>query len=126
MSKIDIYHDINNRNTNSIIDLRHIMRQKEDGTYDVYNDKGGMNFYNKAIWESDIKFYCHASYGFYGSSSGYAVGGENIQKYFLQALNSMKETIIKKAIELMQKDIEEARINCIDEAKAILEKIKEE
>ena len=49
------------------------------------------------------------------------VGGENIQEYILKVLNSIESTIINKAIELMQNDIEKARLESIDEAKAILE-----
>lgn len=121
MSKIDIYNKIKQENTSSIQQLRYVMQQKSDGTPDPHNDKGYMRFYENKVWDTDMKIFCHASYGYYGSSSGYAVGGENIQKYILQVLNGMDMAIINKAIELMQKDVEKARLESIDEAKAILE-----
>jgi len=121
MSKIDTYNKIKQENANSIQQLRYVMQQKADGTLDPYNDKGYMHFYDRKVWDTDMKIFCHASYGYYGSSSGYAVGGENIQKYILQVLNGMEMTIINKAIELMQNDIEKARLESVDEAKAILE-----
>ena len=121
MSKIDTYNKIKQENTNAIRNLRYVMRQKADGTSDPYNDKGRMNFYDNKIWDTDMKIFCHASYGYYGDSSAHAVGGENIQEYILKVLNSMESTIINKTIELMQNDIEKARLESIDEAKAILE-----
>ena len=124
MSNIDTYNKIKQENTNSIQQLRYVMQQKADGTPDPYNDKGYMTFCDSKIWDTDMKISCHASYGYYGSSSEYEVGGENIKKYILQVLNSMKSTIINKSIELMQNDTEKARLECVEEAKAILEQTK--
>jgi hypothetical protein len=125
MSKIDDYNKIRNQNEHDIGNLQEVLKNHRDGTPNPHNDKGYMAFHDHAVWDSDMKVFIHASYGYYGSSSVYDVGGENIKKYLLKVLNSKGEEIIKEAIELMRKDIETAKKACVDEAKAILTEVTE-
>lgn len=123
MSKIDNYNLIRDRNQNSIRELNQVLQNRPDGTPNPNNDKGQATFYDQQIWDSDVRLYLHMSYGFYGSSSGYSVGDENIKKYILNVLNSKTKSIISEVIELMKKDIEKAKRECKSEAEEILKSL---
>jgi squalene cyclase len=65
-------------------------------------------------------FYLHASYGFYGSSSGYSAMNKNVATYMEKAINQYIQQIAKRAIELAKEDQEKARKEAEDEAKEVL------
>jgi hypothetical protein len=62
----------------------------------------------------------HASYGYYGSSSGYKAMNENVAKYFVKALNNHVKKIAFEAIELAKKDMEMAAKEAKIEAQRVL------
>lgn len=122
MSKIDEYNEIKFKNSNAIKQLHLTQRRTEDGkSNNDSNDKGRCKFYDHQIWDSDMKIYIHAAYGYYGSSSAYSVRGDVVKKYLLKAINQYERTIVDKAIELLKYDIEKARLEAENEAKEVLQ-----
>lgn len=126
MSKIDDYKKISALNGRDIGDLNEALGNHSDGTPNSNNDKHHIRFNDKRIWDSDLPLFLHMSYGYYGSSSGYSVGGGNIQGYIEKALNIKAAEIVKTAIDLMEIDILKARKASKAEAEEILRKLNEE
>ena len=127
MSKIDEYKEIKSRNLSDIQGLNQVMQMTADGSkHDARNDKGCMHIYDHAIWESDMPIYIHSAYGYYGSSSCYAVGGQNLKKYLIKALESMTTELMVKAKELLISDIELARKSAEKEALEVLGETKKD
>lgn len=124
MGRIDEYTKIKATNLNAIKNLRHALKQNVDWSSERNNDKGQITAYDRMIWDSDMPVYIHASYGYYGSSSGYAVGDRVLREYLIQAINSYMCKISEKAIELMNTDIELARKAAEAEALAVLNATK--
>ena len=75
------------------------------------------------MWDQDIPIYFHASYGYYGSSSGYSSCFPEMSDYIIQALNHYKEDIVNFAMEIAKQDEEKALIACKTEAEKILSDI---
>jgi len=73
---------------------------------------------------SDAIMYLHASYGYYGCSSGYSAMNENVAKYMTKAINEYLISISNRAIELAKKDTEKARLEAENEAREVLQEIK--
>lgn len=126
MSKIDDYKKISAQNGRDIGALNEALGNHSDGTPNSRNDKNRVNFYSKSLWDTDLPLFLHMSYGYYGSSSGYSVGGGNIQTYIEKALNIKAKEIVKIAIGLMEDDISKAREKSRAEAEEILRKLNEE
>ena len=66
-------------------------------------------------------FQIEASYGYYGSSSGYTVTSEELGRYLAKAINLHAATILDCATKLAADDAEKARKAAEDEAKAVLQ-----
>ena len=97
------------------------LQRDKNGKPDSSNDKGCFRFYDREVWDTDMKIFIHSCYGYYGSSSAYSVGSPIIKQYVIDVLNKRSKEIVEEAIANMEIDIEAARRNCLDEAKAILE-----
>jgi len=123
MSKIDVYNKVKSENTKAIEKLHLSLGRNGKGEPDHRNDKGTFRFYDRQIWDIDMKISIHSCYGYYGSSSAYSVGSPIIKNYVLKVLNNKSKEIVEEAIKLMEIDIEKARIDCIEEAKQILENV---
>jgi hypothetical protein len=123
MSKIDVYNKIKSENTKSIENLHLSLQRNSKGELDPHNDKGCFRFYDRQIWDTDMKFFIHSCYGYYGSSSAYSIGNPIIKKYILEILNKNSKEIVEETIKRMEEDIEKARLDCIEEAKQILESV---
>lgn len=91
------------------------------------NDKHDLHvsYYEKHSdnW-NDATLHLHASYGYYGSSSGYSAMDKHTARYFVKALNNRIGSILKDAVELAKKDAEKARLEAAEEAKDVLELTK--
>lgn len=124
MARIDEYNKIKATNTNAIKNLRHALKQNVDGSPEQNNDKGLLRAYDRMIWDSDMPVYLHASYGYYGSSSGYSAGDRVLGEYLIRAINVYMCMISEKAIKLMENDIELARKAAESEALAVLNATK--
>ena len=124
MSKIDKYNEQTTITRNVVSDLNLAMGYHEDGnSLNSNNDKH--SFYFRYIGKhtdswSDAIFYLHASYGYYGSSSGYSAMDKNVARYMEKAINQFIQQIAKRAIELAKEDQEKARKEAEDEAKEVL------
>lgn len=124
MSKIDIYNNIKQQNSKAIEQLHLSLGRNTEGTADDrHNDKGHLTFYDSKCWDSDMKIFIHACYGYYGSSSCYAVSSPTIKDYLLKSLNKNNKLIVDDAIKLLGDDIEKARRNAKDEANEVLDQI---
>ena len=121
MSKIDEYNKIKFENSNAIKQLHLTQRRTEDGKPNNNNDKGRCSFYDRQLWDTDMKIFIHAAYDYYGSSSAYSVSGDVVKEYLLKALNQYERTIVDNAIELLKYDIEKARLEAENEAKEVLQ-----
>jgi hypothetical protein len=124
MSKIDDYKN-QSKITNGVKEnLNLAMGYYVDGSkLNSDNDKHSLYFRyigkHTDNW-SDAIFYLHASYGFYGSSSGYSAMDKDVAKYMEKAINQYTRQIAKRAIELAKEDQEKARKEAEDEAKEVL------
>lgn len=124
MSKIDEYKAQRSRTKSVVTALRAAQGLKADGTKDPQNDKHTIEFYASPLWDSDVPCFLHASYGYYGSSSGYTACGDETRVYIYQALDEYKEAIVNRAIELAQEAEKKALLECKGEAEKVLEMIK--
>ncbi len=95
------------------------IRNSNNDKATIYYKFGGLCDGN---W-SEIKLYLHLSHGFHGSSSGYSDTCEDTGKYVAQVLNSMGQTILQKAVELAEADVEKARQEAEYEARLVLQEI---
>lgn len=73
----------------------------------------------KADW-SDMQFQVHASYGYYGNSSGYSATSNELGQYLAKAIQHYAATLLDHAVGLAAADAEKARKAAEDEAKAVL------
>lgn len=93
------------------------------GIKDTNNDKHTFEFYEHQIWDSDILVWLHASYGYYGSSSGYSACSPELQPYLIKALNHYKADIISYIMEEVERDKHKALLDCKTETEQILKEI---
>lgn len=112
-TKIETYQNQKIATANLISDLNKAQGNFPDGKTDKNNDKAQFDFYDRKIWDSDTPVYLHAVYGYYGSSSAYAISGEHLQKYLIKAVNAMKKEIIAKMIEFSEEDRKKALLSYI-------------
>lgn len=125
MSKIKKYREQSNITNNIINNLKKAQGLKDDGTKDPNNDKYNITFHKNKIWDTDIPIWFHASYGYYGNSSGYNACSPELQPYLIKALNHYKIDIINYVIELAKQDEQKALLDCKEEAEKILAEISE-
>lgn len=74
---------------------------------------------------ADMQFQVHASYGYYGSSSGYSATSNELGKYLAEAITKHAAMLLDYAVKLAADDAEQARRAAEDEAKAILQETAE-
>ena len=125
MSKIEKYRDQSNVTAKIIADLNKAQGLNAIGNKDSNNDKHSIGFYDHKIWDSDIPVWFHASYGYYGSSSGYTACSPELQPYLIKALNHYKTDIINYIMEAVEHDKHIALLDCKEEAEKILAEISE-
>jgi hypothetical protein len=70
---------------------------------------------------SDMQFRIHASYGYYGSSSGYSATSAELGGYLATAIQKHASLLLDYAAKLAADDAEKARRAAEDEAKAVLQ-----
>lgn len=69
---------------------------------------------------SPMCFQIEASYGYYGSSSGYSVTSKELGEYLAKAINAHRATLLDHAAKLAAEDMEKARKSAESEALEIL------
>jgi cystathionine beta-lyase/cystathionine gamma-synthase len=124
MSKIDDYNNQKRITRNVKDNLYQATGYFHDGnSKNSNNDKHSIYFRytgkHTDMW-SDAIFHLHASYGFYGSSSGYSAMNKEVAEYINKAIDKYITQIVKTAIEYAEEDQEKARKEAEDEAKQIL------
>lgn len=70
---------------------------------------------------SDMRFRIHATYGYFGSSSGYSGTSEELGEYVAKAISANAAVLLDHAVKLAAADCEAARKAAEDEAKAVLQ-----
>lgn len=125
MTCIEKYNEQKNITNKIIVNLNKAKGFTAIGGEDSRNDKHQIMFYDHKIWDGDIQVYFHASYGYYGDSSGYSACCPEMQKYLLKALNYYKYDIVKYMMEQAEKDKNDALLACKQEAESILREIEE-
>jgi hypothetical protein len=73
----------------------------------------------------DATLRLHASYGYYGSSSGYRAMDTETAKYFVRAINECIGLIADTAIELAKNDAEKYRLDAMEEARMIIGELEQ-
>lgn len=125
MTCIEKYNEQKNITTKIISNLNRARGLTVIGEEDPRNDKHQIGFYNQSIWSGDISVWFHASYGYYGDSSGYSVCCPEMQKYLIKALNYYKDNIVDYIMEQAEKDKNDALLACKQEAESIIKQIEE-
>jgi hypothetical protein len=123
MSKIEKYREQSELTHKIICNLRYAQGLDSAGEKDPRNDKDVIDFHHHSIWDSDIPVWFHASYGYYGNSSGYSACFSEMQPYLIKALNHYKEDIVRYMMEQAEHDEHMALLKCKEEAEKILEEI---
>lgn len=125
MTCIEKYNEQKNITTKIIRNLNKARGLTAIGKEDPHNDKHLIGFYDHSIWSGDISVWFHASYRYYGDSSGYSACCPEIQKYLLKALNYYKYDIVNYIMEQAEKDKNDSLLACKQEAESILKQIEE-
>lgn len=125
MTCIEKYNEQKNITNKIVVNLNKARGLTAIGKEDSRNDKHQIMFYDHKIWDGDIQVYFHASYGYYGDSSGYSACCSEMQKYLLKALNYYKDEIVNYIMEQAEKDKNDALLACKQEAESILKQIEE-
>lgn len=125
MTCIEKYNEQKNITNKIVVNLNKARGRTAIGGEDSRNDKHQIMFYDHKIWDGDIQVYFHASYGYYGDSSGYSACCPEMQKYLLKALNYYKDEIVNYIMEQAEKDKNDALLACKQEAESILKQIEE-
>ena len=125
MGNIEKYNEQKNITNKIIVNLNKAKGLTAIGKEDSRNDKHQIMFYDHKIWDGDIQVYFHASYGYYGDSSGYSACCPEMQKYLLKALNYYKYDIVNYMMEQAERDKNDALLACKQEAESILKQIEE-
>ena len=123
MSKLDKYIE-QKRIYNTVKDkLFHATRRDSQGNFDNRNDKAQLKVkycgQHAQDW-NDAKLFLRASYGYYGSSSGYSAMNKHVATYMVEALNNHIEKIAGEAIELARQDMMKAKEDAREEAEEVL------
>lgn len=125
MGNIEKYNEQKNITNKIIVNLNKAKGLTAIGEKDPRNDKHEIMFYDHKIWDSDIQVCFHASYGYYGDSSGYSACCPEMQKYLMKALNHYKDEIVNYIMEQAEKDKNDALLACKQEAESILKQIED-
>ena len=125
MTCIEKYNEQKNITNKIIVNLNKAKGFTAIGKEDSRNDKHQIMFYDHKIWDGDIQVYFHASYGYYGDSSGYSACCPEMQGYLLKALNRYRGDIVNYIMEQAEKDKNDALLACKQEAESILKQIEE-
>lgn len=125
MTCIEKYNEQKNITTKIISNLNRARGLTAIGKKDPRNDKHLIGFHDHSIGSGDISVWFHASYGYYGDSSGYSACCPEIQKYLLKALNYYKYDIVNYIMEQAEKDKNDSLLACKQEAESILKQIEE-
>ena len=125
MTCIEKYNEQKNITTKIISNLNRARGLTVIGKEDPRNDKHLIGFHDRSIWSGDISVWFHASYGYYGDSSGYSACCPEMQKYLIKALNYYKDDIVNYIMEQAEKDKNDALLACKQEAESILKQIEE-
>lgn len=125
MTCIEKYNEQKNITTKIISNLNRAKGLTAIGKEDPRNDKHLIGFHDHSIGSGDISVWFHASYGYYGDSSGYSACCPEIQKYLLKALNYYKYDIVNYIMEQAEKDKNDSLLACKQEAESILKQIEE-
>lgn len=125
MTCIEKYNEQKNITTKIVVNLNKARGRTAIGEKDPRNDKHQIMFYDHKIWDGDIQVCFHASYGYYGESSGYSACCPEMQEYLLKALNYYKYDIVNYMMEQVEKDKNDALLACKQEAESILKQIEE-
>ena len=99
MTCIEKYNEQKNITTKIISNLNRARGLTVIGKEDPRNDKHLIGFHDHSIWSGDISVWFHASYGYYGDSSGYSACCPEMQKYLIKALNYYKDDIVNYIME---------------------------
>jgi hypothetical protein len=124
MSKIDDYNN-QTKITNNVKRNLYLARGYYDDGKELNSNNDKHSLYFRYIGKhteswSDAIFYLHASYGYYGSSSGYSAMNKDVARYMEKAIDKYIGQIIKTAIEYAEEDREKARKEAENEAKEVL------
>lgn len=125
MSNIEKYKEQCRITDKIIVNINYAKGLTATGVEDPRNDKYRICFGNSQTWDSDIPVWLHASYGYYGSSSGYTACSEELQPYLIKALNHYKMDIMNYIVEQVEHDKHKALMECKEEAERILSEINE-
>lgn len=125
MTCIEKYNEQKNITTKIISNLNKAKGLTAIGEEDPRNDKHLIGFHDHSIGSEDISVWFHASYGYYGDSSGYSACCPEMQKYLLKALNYYKYDIVNYIMEQAEKDKNDSLLACKQEAESILKQIEE-
>lgn len=125
MTCIEKYNEQKNITTKIISNLNRAKGLTAIGEEDPRNDKHLIGFHDHSIGSGDISVWFHASYGYYGDSSGYSACCPEMQKYLLKALNYYKYDIVNYIMEQAEKDKNDSLLACKQEAESILKQIEE-
>lgn len=125
MGNIEKYNEQKNITNKIIVNLNKAKGLTAIGEEDPRNDKHRFDFYDHQIWSGDISVYFHASYGYYGDSSGYSACCPEMQKYLLKALSRYRGEIVNYMMEQAEKDKDDSLLACKQEAESILKQIEE-
>lgn len=125
MTCIEKYNEQKNITTKIISNLNRAKGLTAIREEDPRNDKHLIGFYDHNIGSGDISVWFHASYGYYGDSSGYSACCQEMQKYLLKALNYYKYDIVNYIMEQAEKDKNDSLLACKQEAESILKQIEE-
>lgn len=118
MSKIEAYKkaDTEARQLKSYID-KALGRDRKDNDKHSFHvrvgDKTAQSWGDKDIW-------LHASYGYYGSSSGHSATSEPMRFWLCQAINEQMHQLGDRAVELAEANAEKFRIEAEEEARGVL------
>jgi hypothetical protein len=126
MSKIDEFNKANETYICVKRNLYNALGLDKEGNKDSNNDKHSLYIrfvdIDHGDWNNAI-LQLHASYGYYGSSSGYSAMNSDVAKYMAQSLKNHIKDIAMGAIELARIDAEEARKTAKYEAELVLQEI---
>ena len=120
MSKIEVYRTAKHNSDQLRKDVdRALGRDKSDNdkhrvivTFSKFNGD----------W-SDLVFSIHASYGYYGSSSGYSATSETMGKYLAKEIQKNSAHILDDAVCLAEQETEKLRKEAEEEAKLVLQAV---
>lgn len=108
-------------------DLMRATRRKADGSVDLTNDKGVIQWNFLKSHEQEATLALHAGHGQYGSSSFYSItGNQAAVRYLGEAATNLSRAIADEAIRLAEQYAKRLATEAAEEAQKILDAVKEE